>query len=419
MKNKALPLFWLLIDQAIFALSNFVVNVQFARWLSPREYGMFAISFSGFLLLSVVHYGCLLEPVLVLSAQTEADCRRSFVTALMRLHLLLLGGTVSLCGLAFLIAWWFGEADIGWLVVGSGIGGMANLALLTARRICLVFLSTRTSAIVGIAYFIGVIATGYACAQQWSISWLVTWEIIGGWSLICAGIIFCLLYRRLEGNRPFMLPEILKFQARYAPLALVAGLGAWATSESIFVVLAKIRGLEAVAATRVVFNLGNPLTQVAVAINVFSLVGLSTKHAHGKPHDIVGNVLPFLVICALAATFLGLAGHSLIDFLYRGKYVSAAPQLPIFCASIGMSALTQIAANSFKARGLLLRGNLPQIVCGLATLTISIQLIRTFGQPGAVYANCIGNAVGMCVAMVLFVSAQPVAKPVSARTDAR
>src|SRR5262245_20810067 len=105
MRDKIVRLFWLMTDQGVFALSNFVLNVQFARWLSPHEYGLFAISFTGFVLLSVVHYGCLLEPLLVLSAQVEVDRRGSYLMALLRLHLLLFGSAIALCALAFLCAW--------------------------------------------------------------------------------------------------------------------------------------------------------------------------------------------------------------------------------------------------------------------------------------------------------------------------
>ena len=149
MRDRFTRLFWLMTDQGVFALSNFVLNVQFARWLSPHDYGLFAISFTGFLLLSVIHYGCLLEPLLVLSSQVGADRRGSYLMALVHLHMLLFGSVIAVSALAFACAWGLGASEAGWLIVGAGIGGSTNLALLTARRLCLIFLSTRISALVG------------------------------------------------------------------------------------------------------------------------------------------------------------------------------------------------------------------------------------------------------------------------------
>jgi O-antigen/teichoic acid export membrane protein len=400
-RDKVIRLFWLMTDQGVFALSNFVLNVQFARWLSPHDYGLFAISFTGFLLLSVVHYGCLLEPLLVLSARVGADRRGSYLMALVHLHLLLFGSAIALCTLALMCAWGLGQPEAGWLIVGAGIGGSTNLALLTARRLCLIFLTTRLSALVGTIYLLGVTVTSYLCILAWSVSWFAIWEIIGAWSLVCATLVFGLLIARVKGRQPFSLSEVLKFQARYAPFTLIGAVGTWVTAESIMIFLAKIQGLEAVAETRVIFNVASPLVQITIAMNAFWLVGFSAKHANREQHGIANEAMPYLAVCVLGALFAQAAGAPLMDFLYRGKYVGVAWQLPIYCLAIGIAGLTQIVGSSFKARGQLFLGNLPQIVCGAATLMASIPLMQMFGQPGAIYTNFIGNATGLVIAVLL------------------
>jgi O-antigen/teichoic acid export membrane protein len=401
MRDKITRLFWLMTDQAVFALSNFVLNVQFARWLPSHEYGLFAISFTGFVLLSVVHYGCLLEPLLVLSAQVEVDRRGSYLRVLVHLHLLLFGSAIALCALAFVGAKSLGQPEIGWLIIGAGIGGSANLALLTARRLCLIFLSTRISALIGTVYFLGVTATSYASIRFWAVSWFAIWEIIGAWSLICAALVFGLLVAQLKGRLPFPLSEVLKFQARYAPFTLIGALGTWITAESIMIFLARIQGLDAVAATRVVFNLGSPLVQITIAMNAFWLVGFSARHANRERHGIAGEAIPYTAVCLFATLLTKIVGAPLMDFLYQGKYVEVAWQLPIYCLAIGMAGLTQIVGSSFKARGHLFRGNLPQILCGAATLIVSMPIMKLFGQPGAVYTNFVGNGTGLLVAALL------------------
>ena len=56
---------WLFVDQAVFALTNLVLNLLFAHWLTPAEYGRFGVTFSGFILLSVLHWFVVVEPLLV------------------------------------------------------------------------------------------------------------------------------------------------------------------------------------------------------------------------------------------------------------------------------------------------------------------------------------------------------------------
>src|SRR5690606_1122278 len=68
---------WTILDQGLFAGSNFVVNVLLARWLTPEAYGAYTVAFTFFLLLGTFHGGLLIEPMLVFgSGRFEARLRR-------------------------------------------------------------------------------------------------------------------------------------------------------------------------------------------------------------------------------------------------------------------------------------------------------------------------------------------------------
>ena len=53
--------FWAVTDQALFAVSNLVINVLLARWLSPREYGAFVTAFVVLLLVGVAHSSLIVD----------------------------------------------------------------------------------------------------------------------------------------------------------------------------------------------------------------------------------------------------------------------------------------------------------------------------------------------------------------------
>ncbi|MDR7400087.1 MAG: hypothetical protein QN144_12370, partial [Armatimonadota bacterium] len=59
---------WAVADQGLFSGANFVVNVLLARWLSPAEYGAFAVALSIFYLLAGFHSAVLTEPMMVFGA---------------------------------------------------------------------------------------------------------------------------------------------------------------------------------------------------------------------------------------------------------------------------------------------------------------------------------------------------------------
>ena len=62
-----------IIDQALFASTHFVLNILLARWLSPEQYGSFAIAYSILLLISNINIAIFLEPMLIFGAGKYAD----------------------------------------------------------------------------------------------------------------------------------------------------------------------------------------------------------------------------------------------------------------------------------------------------------------------------------------------------------
>src|SRR5215211_6550801 len=56
---------WAVVDQALFASSNFVLSILLARWLIPSEYGAYTVAYTTFWVLSAVHTGLLTEPMMV------------------------------------------------------------------------------------------------------------------------------------------------------------------------------------------------------------------------------------------------------------------------------------------------------------------------------------------------------------------
>jgi hypothetical protein len=156
-RSESILLVWLLADQGIFVLTNFITNVLFARWLLPIDYGMFAVSFTGYLLLTVFHFGAVLEPLLVQSSRVDSSRSHSYIVTLIRAHAIAFVGIGSVALIGFAIASVIHAKDIGLAIIRGGIGGSFMVTLLTARRLCLVFLSTRLSTMIGALHMAGVI----------------------------------------------------------------------------------------------------------------------------------------------------------------------------------------------------------------------------------------------------------------------
>ena len=76
-----------LLDQGVFAGTNFVISILLARWLSAEQYGTYAVAFAVFLFLLNFHQALLLEPMLVFGSSVYRNSLRGYMKSLLLLHL--------------------------------------------------------------------------------------------------------------------------------------------------------------------------------------------------------------------------------------------------------------------------------------------------------------------------------------------
>ena len=77
---------WAMLDQGLFAASNFILNIMLANWLGVSAYGAFGIAFTVFLFVAIVHTSLLTEPMMVFSSGRFKDGRFSYLRNLLKIH---------------------------------------------------------------------------------------------------------------------------------------------------------------------------------------------------------------------------------------------------------------------------------------------------------------------------------------------
>lgn len=395
---EAVKLAWLMADQAIFALTNFVTNILFARWLAPVEYGVLAVSFSGYLLLTVVHYGGILEPLLVQSSRVDAARLRSYIVTLIAAHAIWITGLGALAAIACGVAWQLQAPEAGLAIVGAGIGGSLMVTLLTARRLCLVFLSTRVSTCIGALYLAGVVATVVLIHRYGQVGWFDFWLVTGTWSLLCSALIFALLYVSLHGTRPYTLGELVRFQWHYARYGMAAAICSWFRADGPLLILARTAGLEAVAETRAVLNIGNPVVQVIFALQTSWLVAFSRDHRRSK---LWRTALVFCVGAGAMLAVVAAVSTPLVSWIYSGRYLTGAWLLPLYCAAHALNGLESVFTCFLKAAGYLRRGYAPQIAGCVVSVVLGIWLIPSLGQTGFIITVIASFTAGATFALVM------------------
>lgn len=397
--SRMMKMFWTLLDQGVFAVSNFAINVLFARWLSPTDYGWFVMSFSLAMFITVLHWGTVLEPLLVQSAKVSASRARPYIASLCRAHLMLFAVVTSVALIGYSIAVNKFGSNVGLVIIGGMIGAVALNTLSAGRRLCGIFVSPQASAMIGTTYLICCVATAIMIHSFCIIGWFDVWIIIGGWSAVGSIATFGLAYRRTSGNEPYSLSEVFQFARRFFHWGLASTVCSWIRSDGLFMMLAHSAGLPAVAETRAVFNLGAPIFQANMAVHFHTIVEFSADHRSGSKRNI-WRVVAFYGLGALVVSpVIWYYSDWLVNLFYNGRYVEGAWQLPLYCFLTCMQAIDSIVSSFFKANGAIVNGYATMFVTAIVSILLGVVLIPI--QHTLIYVMFIATAIGMITALCL------------------
>jgi O-antigen/teichoic acid export membrane protein len=399
LRSRASKGFWVLLDQGVFALSNFVINILFARWLPAVDYGWFVLSFSLCQFIAMLHFGAIQEPLLIQSAQVHWTRRRTYVASVFRAHVILFIAAAILGFVGWAVAQAAGLPNLGWTIVGGFVGAIAMLTNIIGRRLCFIFISVRASAIVGAVYLLGSILTGLIIHRFYSLWWFDIWLIIGGWSLFGSAVTFGLAYAGTAGSDPYPLSEVMSIGRRYFHWGTIASVCGWLRSDGLFMILAHFAGLQAVAETRAIFNLGSPILQVNMAVHTTAIISFSADKRRGSKRNIWRIVAIYSAGMLLVVPIIGLYSSALVSLFYQGRYVEGAWQLPLYCLVLGMGLLDTIISSVFRAQGIMRDGYASIFITGTTSIVLGLALIPV--QHTLIYVMTLSSAIGLAAALLL------------------
>lgn len=321
---------WSVADQALFVLPNFALNLLLARWLTPAEYGAFAVAYQVFLVIGTLHDAFLLEPMQVFSHSRHRDRLGDYTnivvhgqwafSAFLTISLLLTACAVSK----------FGDAALARAFLGLALAGPFILWLWLMRRACYARLRPRLAAsTAGLYVLLMSVGIGVLCAA--GALTLTTALLALGLSSAAAALSLTL---RL-GVRPFpprpagQLARMARIEHwRYGRWASANGLLAAAPAMLYYTILPLWGGLEAAATLRALLNLMLPLIHLTYALNALLLPTLVRQRDSGLLPRTAQRVAMLFGSVALAYVIVvAAAGGPVIAFLYDGRYTDAAPLL--------------------------------------------------------------------------------------------
>jgi len=254
-------------DQGVFAVSNFLVNILLARWLSPADYGAFALAYSVFLSLMLVHNALVTTPMLVYGQGRYKERFPEYLGVLLRGHfLLMLPGTVLLLIAALLLGRFY-SVIVGKAFAALALGAPFILLLWLLRRAFYARLDPKWAAASGVVYLIIFVAGTAALHAVGHLSPAIAFLCMAVASLITAVILLLRLQPKFVVDRAMLRMAIADHWSYGKWVAAGAGPN-WVTDNIYYIVLTAWLGLAQTGSFKALLYVAQPASQSISALGV-------------------------------------------------------------------------------------------------------------------------------------------------------
>lgn len=347
--------FWAVMDQGLFAGSNFVLNVLLARWLGPSEYGVFGVAFAVFLFLSTAHTAVVTEPLLVFGSGRYRARLRSYVGAVLRGHWqLMLRATIGFAPIVLAVGLWF-DRTLGLALAALLVVAPVVLLQWLLRRTCYVTMQPRVAATAGAPYLAVTIAAAFVMRELGWLSAAGGMLVMGVASAVSSLVIMHHVHRlvdeqpeRRSGAR--LAGDLWREHWAYGRWGVAGVALAWAGVEVYYVFLSILHGYAAVGSLRAAMNLVVPAMQGFLALSTVALpVFASAARAGGIRRAIGRAYRGFVALALLFWLVLLVATEPLVALLYGDTYLGIVTVVRIVAAVPLAVAVTRVSASALHA----------------------------------------------------------------------
>src|ERR1039458_8352182 len=386
-----------ILDQALFSGANFIATILLARWLTPAEFGAFALAFSVFLLLGTFYTASLTEPMMVFGSGKYAGHFQEYLGILLRGHIkLMVPGVFILVRAAFVLARVY-SASVDPAFYGVAFAAPFILLLWLARQAFYVQLRPGWAATGGLLYFVFLL--GFMRAL-WTGRWLspITALVGMGVGALIASLflLFILGPKWTAGGADLNAKTVLIDHWRYGRWSVATAGIIWFPGNVYYVLLPIWLGLGGVGALKALQNLVMPALQSINALSLILLPVFVRLRRERGPSALASTMRSFLGLFLLGSiAYLGLLWAFRLDIfrlLYGGKYTEYALWPLVLTGVIPFGAcVTAVFSNALRAL------ERPDRIfwCYLGSAVIAvfpgIPLAATYGVTGALLGQLVSS----------------------------
>jgi len=410
--NKKL-LFWTkkstlsILDQGVFAGGNFLLNLLLARWLKPEDYGVFALTYAIFLLLTAFHNSVLVEPVSVFGPKKYLNNLIEYKKNIVAVHFFLMTiFSILLCLPAFLITHFY-FIELKRTMLYMLLSAPFILFFYLIRKTFYINLNLRKALFSSLLNLFLIMGLVYIMYKKETLLVEFIFPALAIASFF-SGLLFSFNIKSIKKEINVVNIEnktIIKENWKYGKWILATSSLTWLSGNFYYIILPFWVGLSEVGALRAYLNLPLPAIHVITALSAL-FIPLMSKHLHEKGiQGVFKDIKIFLFIgfflSVVFSLLLVLFDKEILFLLYKGKYENYINMIFIVALLPLLNVLIQAFASVLRVLEKTKYIFHCYIFSSIGGLVVGVILLEILGFEGAFWGMLVSY---MISAGVLFIS---------------
>jgi O-antigen/teichoic acid export membrane protein len=314
-----------ILDQGVFSGSNFLLNILFARWLRPEEYGAFAISFAIYLFVSGFQNALVLEPMTLFGPAKYSETLREYLGGQSFVHFFVTGLSGLIIFVLGFVLYSLHLVDeiLSLSIIAAGLFLPLMLSIWLARRACYVLEKPIWALASSTLYSLVLFSTtAYIYHHRLLASQFYWFFVLGLASLL--GWLLIYLNPHLILLRALDVRTWIREQWAFGKWIVIAAFLNFAGTQVQLLVVATQLGLTQAGAFRALQNFVLPMMQILTAITTLVLPSISIdfgRRDYGSMRAKAIKVTIALTAMAIAYSITLIAfANPAEKLLYGGKF---------------------------------------------------------------------------------------------------
>lgn len=400
--------FFAILDQGIFAGTNFIANILLARWLTPEGYGAFTVVYSIFWLALTAYTALLIEPMMVFGAGRYSKDFRRYLGLLSYGHILVSGGLFLILSMGSLMLRLFGETQVSEALFAVALTSPFILLLWLFRRAFYVKLKPSFASAGGVLYMMVFLSSIIFLRYTTGLSPIKTFLCMGGASALASIMLIAMLRPEFKNNNKDDFGLIVAGDHWvYGRWSLGNAAVMWIPGNIYYSILPFWIGLYGAAALRALMNLLMPFLHSLIALGGLLVPMLSKRIAVGRKKEaefiLKRAIVLFLAFALGFWLVLVLWGREFMLLLYGGRYLEVAGLIKvagILLLSASCVAIMEAALRATESPKMVFWGRLFGLTI---TISVGLPLAKSQGIFGALI-GIIGASLASAIVMSYFVA---------------